>query len=72
MFYINKCVESIALISEGGSGSSSAWYKYNYTSEQFVVKASKFLCNFIFLIILCQQIFKHFSLYISAVDEFFI
>ena len=61
MFYINKCVESIALIWEGG-----------YNSEQFVVKASKFFCNFIFLIILCQQFFKHFSMYISAVDEFFI
>ena len=38
---------------------------YNYNSEQFVVKASKFLCNFIFLIILWQQFFK-------VVDEFFI
>ena len=66
-----------------GSG-SSAWYIYiciyiyiyiyiyNYNSEQFVVKASKFLCNFIFLIILCQQFFKHFSIYISVFDEFFI
>ena len=45
---------------------------YNYKSEQFVVKASKLLCNFIFLIILCQQFFKHFSIYISVVDEFFI
>ena len=45
---------------------------YNYNSEQFVVKASKLLCNFIFLIILCQQFFKHYSIYISVVDEFFI
>ena len=27
----------------------------NYNSEQFVVKESKSLCTFIFLIILCQQ-----------------
>ena len=45
---------------------------YNYNSEQFVVKASKFLCNFIFLIIMCQQVFKHFNIYNSVVDEFFI
>ena len=41
---------------------------YNYNSEQFVVKASKLLCNFI----LYQQFSKHFSIYISVVDEFFI
>ena len=45
---------------------------YNYNSEQFVVKASKFLHNFIFLIILCQQFFKYYSIYISVVGEFFI
>ena len=32
---------------------------YNYSSELFVVKASKFLHNFIFLIILCWQFLKH-------------
>ena len=36
----------------------------DYKSEQFVVKASKFLCNFIFQINLCQQIFEHFSMHI--------
>ena len=56
MFYVNKCVESIAV----------------FNSEQFVVKTSKFLCNFTFLIILYQQFFKHFSVQISVVDEFFI
>ena len=44
---------------------------YNYNSEQFVGKASKFLRNFIFLIILCQQFFKHFSIY-NSVAEFLI
>ena len=44
---------------------------YNYNSEQFVVKTLKVLCNFIFLIILCQHFFKHFSIYNSVV-EFFI
>ena len=33
---------------------------YNYNSELFLVKASKFLRNFFFLIILCQQFFKGF------------
>ena len=72
MFYINKCVESIVLIWEGGSVGPSAWYIYNYNSEEFVLKASKLLCNSIFLIILCQQFFKDVSIYISVVDEFFI
>ena len=45
---------------------------YNYSSEQIVVKASKFLCIFIFLIIMCQQFFKLCSIYNSVADEFFI
>ena len=72
MFYISKCVESSAVIWDGGSSSSSAWRIYNYISEQFVVKASQFLWDFIFLIILSQQFFQHFSVYVSVVDEFFI
>ena len=43
-----------------------------FNSEQFVVKASKFLCNFTFLITLCQQFFKHFNIYNSLVEFFYL
>ena len=71
MFYINKCVESIALIWEGGSGSSSAWY-IQLQLRTLCRKGIKIFVQFYFLIILCQQIFKHFSIYFSVVDEIFI
>ena len=69
-YVLHSCVGSIALIWEGRSGSYSA---YRTVQLRTVCgKGIKFFFNFTFLITLCQQFFKHFNIYNSLVEFFYL